>query len=86
VRQEGGTKGEMKQTFLHVSIDVNKVLKFHTTQVLSVNSNTNYCIINTFSFSQSGRSTRRFYFTLQSHCCSLLNTTANILTLYNKLP
>jgi len=46
--------GESTQTFLNVSIDVNKVLKFHMTRALSVNANTNYCIINTFSFSQSG--------------------------------
>lgn len=54
---DGKTEGERKQTFLHVSSDVNKVLKFHITQVLSVNTITNCCTINTFSFSQSGLST-----------------------------
>jgi hypothetical protein len=76
VRQEGGTEGntegETKQTFLHVSIDADKVskclmtqvlsansntTKCHMTQVLSANSNTNYCFINTNSFSQSSVST-----------------------------
>jgi hypothetical protein len=70
VRQEGGTEGNTeggtKQTFLHVSIDANKVSKCHMTQVLSANSNTNYCIINSNSFSQSAVSTGRFYFALQS--------------------
>jgi hypothetical protein len=31
VRQEGGTEGETKQTFLLVSVDVNTVLKCHMT-------------------------------------------------------
>jgi hypothetical protein len=31
VRQVGETKGETKQTFLHVSVDVNEVLKRHMT-------------------------------------------------------
>jgi len=85
VRQEGGTDGETEgntegetaQTFLNVSVDVNKGLKFHMTQALSVKSNTNYCIINTFAFSQSGVSTCRFYFTPHTPC-SLLNTTVNV--------
>lgn len=34
---EGKTEGETKRTFLHVSIEVSKVLNLHMTRVLSAN-------------------------------------------------